>query len=318
MEPAEVEHAFDPFFTTRPEDRMKLGYIPPMTKGLTDDAGYVIPLVEMLEEVGIEIVWTVEHVIMADNYEPLYPYSDDGRAPTSPDTLMPDPLEWLAFAAARTDRMNLGTAVIIASQHSAAILAKRVATLDALSGGRVRLGVGLGWQREEYEAIGVPYRDRGRRLDETLEAMRVLWKDDLATYQGKHVSFENVHMDTKPANGVSVPILIGGSSDFAARRAGRLGDGWYPYVISPEEFEKGIATLGQAARDANRDPEQVELSIWPASYDFTKTFDTGFVKAYTELGAERLVISQVEAGTTDIGAQRDFIRRYQDEVLSKL
>ena len=100
-----------------------LGYIPPMTKGITDNPAYVISLVEMLEEEGIESIWTVEHVIMADQYEPLYPYSEDGKAPTAPDTLMPDPLEWLAFAAARTEKLRLGTAVVIASQHSAAILA---------------------------------------------------------------------------------------------------------------------------------------------------------------------------------------------------
>jgi len=297
---------------------MKLGYIPPMTKGLTDDPAYVIPLVEMLEEAGVDTVWTVEHVIMADDYEPLYPYSEDGMAPTAPDTLMPDPLEWLAFAAARTSRLNLGTAVVVASQHSAAILAKRVATLDALSGGRVRLGVGIGWQREEYEAVGVPYRDRGRRLDETIEAMRILWRDEVATYQGKHVRFENVHMDAKPANGVDVPILIGGSSDFAARRAGRLGDGWYPYVISPADFEKGVQTIAESARAADRDPERVELSIWPASYDFTRTFDVPFVKSYTDAGASRVVISAGEAQTHEIEGQRDFIRRYQDEVLAKL
>ncbi len=297
---------------------MKLGYIPPMTKGVTDDPGYVIPLVEMLEEVGIEIVWTVEHVIMADDYEPLYPYSEDGRAPTAADTLMPDPLEWLAFAAARTDRINLGTAVIVASQHSAAILAKRVATLDALSRGRLRLGVGLGWQREEYEAIGVPYRDRGRRLDETIEAMRVLWQEDSASYEGRHVSFKGVHMDARPANGSTVPILIGGSSDFAAKRAGRLGDGWYPYVISPEEFETRIGVMQSAAREAERDPEAIELSIWPASYDFTRTFDVPFVKAYVDAGAHRIVVSAGEAMTNDLNGQRDFIRRYQDEVLSKL
>ena len=297
---------------------MKLGYIPPMTKGLTDDAGYVIPLVEMLDQNGIESVWTVEHVIMAEHYEPLYPYSADGMAPTAPDTLMPDPLEWLAFAAARTDKLNLCTAVIVASQHSAAILAKRVATLDALSGGRVRLGVGIGWQREEYEAIGVPYRDRGRRLDETIESMRVLWREQFATFHGKHVNFENVHMDAKPANGVEVPILIGGSSEVAARRAGRLGNGWYPYVISPEDFEKGVETIASAAHEAERDPSQVELTIWPASYDFTRTFDHDFVKRYTDAGAERVVISQGESQTTDIAGQRDFIRRYQDEVLARL
>ncbi|MBJ18353.1 MAG: LLM class F420-dependent oxidoreductase [Deltaproteobacteria bacterium] len=297
---------------------MRLGYIPPMTKGITDDAAYVIPLVEMLEEVGVESVWTVEHVIMAEGYEPLYPYSDDGRAPTAPDTLMPDPLEWLAFAAARTRHLNLCTAVVVASQHSAAILAKRVATLDALSGGRVRLGVGIGWQREEYEAIGVAYRDRGRRLDETIESMRVLWREQVATYHGRHVNFENVHMDARPANGVDVPILIGGSSEYAARRAGRLGDGWYPYVISPEDFEMGVETIDVSARQAGRDASKVELSIWPASYDFTKTFDLDFVKSYTDAGAARVVISAGESQTTDIGGQRDFIRRYQDEILAKL
>ena len=297
---------------------MQLGFIPHMTKSLTLDRRYVIPYVEMLEEQGVESVWTVEHVIMARNYAPLYPYSKDGMAPTAPDTLMPDPLEWLAFAAARTERLRLGTSVVIASQHSAAILAKRVATLDSLSNGRLRLGVGIGWQREEYEAVGVPYRDRGRRLDETIEAMRILWRDEWATYRGKHVQFENVHMDARPFDGTSVPILIGGSTEVAAARAGRLGDGWYPYVISPEEFAKGAETIRRTARECGRDPGRIELTIWPASFDFTKTFDLDFVKRYVESGAKRVVVSAGESQTTDIQGQRDFIRRYQDQVLAKL
>lgn len=297
---------------------MKLGYIPPMTKGLTLDRDYVIRLAEMLESQGVESLWTVEHVVMARNYDPLYPYSKDGMAPTAPDTLMPDPLEWHAFVAARTDRILLGTSVVIASQHSAAILAKRVATLDALSCGRVRLGVGIGWQREEYEAVGVPYRDRGRRLDETIEAMRVLWRDEWATYHGKHVNFENVHMDTKPFHPDGVPILIGGSTEVAARRAGRLGDGWYPYVISPEDFGTGVETIRTAATAAGRDPDRIEITVWPASFDFTKTFDLPFVKSYVDRGAERLVVSQGESMTTDIQGQRDFVRRYQDQVVAKL
>jgi probable F420-dependent oxidoreductase len=297
---------------------MELGYIPAMTKGVTDDRRYVIPLVEMLEEQGVESIWTVEHVIMARNYEPLYPYSEDGIAPTAPNTLMPDPLEWLAFAAARTEKLLLGTSVIVASQHSAAILAKRVATLDALSGGRVRLGVGLGWQREEYEAIGVPYRDRGRRLDETIEAMRVLWRDEFATYHGRYVGFDDVHMDAKPARKGGVPIVIGGSTEVAARRAGRLGDGWYPYVISPADFERGIQTIHRTAEQAGRDASKIELTIWPASFDFTKTFDVDFVRSYTRLGAARVIASSGEGGSHEISAQRDFIRRYQDAVLAKL
>ena len=297
---------------------MQLGYIPPMTKGLTLDRGYVIRLVEMLEQQNVESIWTVEHVVMAKNYDPLYPYSKDGMAPTAPDTLMPDPLEWHAFAAARTDRINLGTSVVVASQHSAAILAKRVATLDALSGGRLRLGVGIGWQREEYEACGVPYRDRGRRLDETIEAMRVLWRDEWATYRGKHVDFEDVHMDAKPFRPEGVPILIGGSTEVAAQRAGRLGDGWYPYVISPEDFGRGVETVRATAKAAGRDPGKIGITIWPASFDFTKTFDLAFVKSYVDRGADRVVISQGESMTTDIQGQRDFIRKYQDQILAKL
>lgn len=297
---------------------MKLGYIPPMTKGYTTDRNYVVPLVEMLEEEGIESIWAVEHVIMADNYEPLYPYSSDGRAPTAPDTLMPDPLEWLSFVAARTEKMRLGTSVMIASQHNAVVLAKRVATLDALSGGRLSLGVGIGWQREEYEAVGVPYRDRGRRLDECIEAMRILWRDDLASYSGRHFSFDKIHMDTKPANPEGVPILIGGSSEFAARRAGRLGNGFYPYVISPEDYAARIETLRKAATEAGRDPDAIELSVWPGSYDFTRTFDVDLVRSYCDLGIERLVVSTVESRSLDIEVQRDFLKRYQDEVLAKL
>lgn len=297
---------------------MKLGYLPPMTRGITTDPGYVVPLVEMLEETGVESVWTVEHVVVAEDYEPLYPYSEDGRMPAGPDTQMPDPLEWLAFAAARTDRIRLGTSVLIASQHSAVILAKRTATLDALSDGRLTLGVGIGWQREEYEAIGVPYRDRGRRLDECIESMRALWTQDVASYHGRHVDFERIQLDTRPARAEGVPIVIGGSSEPAARRAGRLGDGFYPYVISPSDYASRLETLRAAAREAGRDPDRIERTVWPASYAFDRAFDPELVREYQEAGLDRVVISAVEAGTPDIDGQRDFIRRYQDEVLGRL
>jgi probable F420-dependent oxidoreductase len=289
-----------------------------MTKGLTTNPEYVTPLVEMCESVGLESIWAVEHVVMAEDYEPLYPYSQDGRAPTGPDTMMPDPLEWLSFVAARTERLRLGTSVLIASQHNAVVLAKRVATLDALSNGRLTLGVGIGWQREEYEAVGVPYRDRGRRLDECIEAMRILWKEGPQSYHGRHFDFERVNLDTKPAQPEGVPLVIGGSSEFAARRAGRLGDGFYPYVISPEDYAARIEDIGAAAKEAGRDASAIELTVWPASYDFTRTFDVDFVRSYRDLGVERVVVSAVEAGTNDIAKQRDFLRRYQDEVLAKL
>ena len=297
---------------------MKLGLIPPMIRGKTSDPAWVSALLAMVEGAGVESIWGVEHVIVAEDYQPLYPYSADGRMPGDGQTVMPDPLEWLSFAAAKTTRLQLGTSVIVASQHSAAILAKRAATLDALSGGRFMLGVGLGWQKEEYEAIGVPYKDRGRRLDECIEAMRALWTQHPATYRGRHVRFERVHCNVDLVRPGGPPILIGGSTSFAARRAGRLGDGFFPYVISPEDFALRIGEIRAAAREAGRDPAKIELTVWPGSFDFKRTFDVGLVRAFVQQGVSRLIVSGLEGGSAELPAMRDFIKRYQHEVIGKL
>jgi probable F420-dependent oxidoreductase len=298
---------------------IKLGLIPPLLRGKSTDPRWVSELLEAVEGAGVESIWGVEHVVVAEDYEPLYPYSADGRMPGGGGVnVMPDPLEWLSFAAAKTTRLRLGTAVIIASQHSAAILAKRAATLDSLSGGRLILGVGLGWQKEEYAAIGVPYSDRGRRLDECIEAMRALWTQHPATYEGKHVRFRRVHCNVDLATPGGPPIVIGGSTPFAARRAGRLGDGFFPFVISPEDFALRLGEIRAAAREAGRDASRIELTVWPGSWDFKRTFDLGLVRAFVQQGASRLVVSGLESGSADLPALRDFIRRYQDEVLGKL
>lgn len=298
---------------------IKLGVIPPLLRGKSTDPRWVSELLEVVEGAGVESIWGVEHVVVAEDYEPLYPYSADGRMPGgSGVNVMPDPLEWLSFAAAKTTRLRLGTAVVIASQHSAAILAKRAATLDSLSGGRFILGVGLGWQKEEYAAIGVPYRDRGRRLDECIEAMRALWTQHPASYEGKHVRFRRVHCNVDLTTPGGPPIVIGGSTSFAARRAGRLGDGFFPFVISPEDLALRLGEIRAAAREVGRDASKIELTVWPGSWDFKRTFDLALVRAFTQQGASRLVVSGLESGSADIPAMRDFIRRYQDEVIGKL
>jgi probable F420-dependent oxidoreductase len=298
---------------------MKLGILPTFDRRTTLDPDFVARFARMAEEAGCESIWAVEHVVVAESYEPLYPYSPDGRMPTGPDTVMPDPLEWLSYVAAVTTRLHLGTSVMVASEHSAAILAKRVATLDALSRGRMLLGVGIGWQKEEYAAIGVPYRDRGRRLDETIEAMRALWGPGPATYRGRHVSFENVSCDAKPARKGGVPILIGGSSPAAARRAGRLGDGFYPYVISPEDLSTRMGELRAAAREAGRDPDAIEVTVWPGSFAFDRTFDLGLVRAYVDCGnVTRLVVSAMEAGGATLDDFRRLVSDYREKVIEKL
>jgi probable F420-dependent oxidoreductase len=297
---------------------MKLGVIPLCERDVTTDPRWVAAFMQLLEDEGEESVWMPEHVIMALDYEPLYEYTDDGRAPIGATTMMPDPLHWLTFAAAHSERVRLGTGVLIGPQHSAAILAKRLATIDALAGGRLEVGIGIGWQKEEYQAVGVPYHRRGARLDETIDAMRALWRDTPASFHGEFIDFERVVCDTKPAQRDGVPLLIGGSSEAAARRAGQRGDGFFPYTIAPEATAQKMQLARASAREAGRDPQALSLTVWPHSYRAGGTFDLALARSYAAAGADRLIVAAFEAGDAALPAIRNLLRRYQDEIIAKL
>ncbi len=297
---------------------MKLGIIPLMQKGFTTNPAWARPFLKMIEAAGVESVWTVEHPIVAEDYEPLYSYSEDGTAPFRPDTEMCDPLEWLSFAAGVTEKVNLGTGVVLLPLHAPIILAKRVATLDALSNGRVRLGVGMGWQREEYQSIGIPYEERGPRTDECMAALRALWTESPATYHGQFYNFDRVHSDPKPAQLGGVPLLVGGSTNVAARRAGRIGDGFFPHAISPDDLAAKIEVMNQAAKEAGRDPAKIELTVSPCSWKFGASLDYGVMKAYADLGVSRLIAVAHEAMSTELNDIERFVKKCLDEVISRL
>ncbi|GHB70866.1 hypothetical protein GCM10010377_71840 [Streptomyces viridiviolaceus] len=303
---------------------LRLGMMAPFSDGLITSGGFLRDLAGTLEECGVESLWTVEHVAVADRYEPLYPYSDDGRIPGSSGVVpMPDPLESIAFLAGASDTLRFGTAMIVAPLHSPVVLAKRAATIDRHSGGRLMLGLGIGWQKEEYAAVGVPYRDRGRRLEECVGAMRALWAGGPASYRGRHVSFDGLHSLPRPESG-AVPVVLGGNSDPAVRRAGRIGDGWFPYTIGPEDFARQAGLMRQAAREAGRDEDAVEITVWPGSLDRDREFDPSWVRGFTDAGATRLVVAPRIRGADGLlgprglGAVRDRIDRYRAHVLEKL
>ncbi len=218
----------------------------------------LVDLAQACEQAGVESLWTVEHVIWPSNYDSAYPYSPTGKMPGDKTSAIPDPLIWLAFVAANTTELVLGTGILILPERNPVVLAKEVATLDHLSKGRLQLGIGVGWLEEEFDALGVPWPKRGKRTDEYVEAMRALWAGDDADYEGEFVSFTNVSSNPKPAR--SVPFVIGGHSNAAARRAGRLGDGYFPGKGSISQLREQFDIVHQSAADAGRDPSAIEMT----------------------------------------------------------
>jgi probable F420-dependent oxidoreductase len=295
-----------------------LGIRPVFVQGFVDDPTWTRSFVQAMERIEVESVWANEHVVVAKNYEPRYPYSADGRMPAPPGVVMPDPLEWLSFVAGVTNRIKLGTSVMVVTVHAPAILAKRVATLDRLSSGRVLLGVGSGWQVEEYRACGVPYEDRGRRLDETVAVLRELWQPGYRTHKGELFAFEEVESTPTSVQPGGPPIIIGGSSPAAARRAGRIGDGFHPHAVSPDELARLLEIMGEAARSAGRDPTAIEVTAWPSSWKPDVSLDLAVMRRYAELGVARLLIAARESGSSNVDDIADFVRRVQDEVMTRL
>lgn len=216
-------------------------------------------LARAAEQSGVESLWTVEHVIWPTEYDSQYPYAPTGKMPGDKTSAIPDPLIWLAFVAAQTERIKIATGIVILPERNPVVFAKEVATLHRLSGGRLELGIGVGWLEEEFDALGIPWERRGARTDEYVHAMRALWAGDDAAYRGDFVDFTDVSSNPKPPGG-SVPIVIGGHSAAAAKRAGRLGDGFFPGKGSVDELREMVDIVRQSAAEHDRDPATIEIT----------------------------------------------------------
>jgi probable F420-dependent oxidoreductase len=238
------------------------------------------------EAAGFESLWGGEHVILPSKIESSYPYTADGKIPAMPDTPIPDPLIWLAFAAAAAPTMRLGTCILIVPQRNPLILAKELATLDQLSGGKVELGLGVGWLEEEFQALGVPWERRGARNDEYIEAMRTLWSGPEVEFHGEFVDFPKVTCSPRPVQ-PTIPILVGGDSEVAIKRAARLADGYFPGEGDVDRLASLITRVRQAAEDAGRDPDEIEIN---AMFSTQMTDPVAGVEKFTELGVGRIMV----------------------------
>jgi probable F420-dependent oxidoreductase len=220
------------------------------------DSQSALEICRTAEAAGFDSVWGGEHVM--DKIESPYPYTEDGEMPGDADTPIPDPLIWLAYVAAVAPTLRLGTCILIVPQRNPLVLAKELATLDTLTDGRVELGLGVGWLREEFEALGIPWERRGARNDEYVAAMRALWAGPHAEYHGEFVDFEPATCNPRPVNG-SIPILVGGDTPVAIRRAARLADGYYPGTGDPETLAGLIQDVRRAAEKEDRDPDEIAI-----------------------------------------------------------
>jgi probable F420-dependent oxidoreductase len=266
-----------------------------------------VALARTAEENGFESLWTVEHVVVPAGYQSAYPYSPTGRMPGDETAPIPDPLIWLAYVAAETRTIRLATGILILSQRNPVITAKAIATLDVLSGGRVELGVGAGWLKEEFDALGVPFEERGERLDEAIQALRALWTEDKPTFKGRHFSFEEAICRPQPVQG-SVPIHVGGHTPRAARRAGELGDGFFPGRGRAEDLEPLLASVRRHAEAAGRDPDAIEVTAGGA-------MDADGVKRLADLGVHRVVIPPLAWDTEGLKTQ---LGRFAEDVIARV
>jgi probable F420-dependent oxidoreductase len=235
---------------------------------------------------GFESVWVPEHVVLFDDYDSSYPYAADGRFPTGGDAGMIEPFTALTYLAAVTDRIRLGTAICLVPQRNPVYTAKAVTDLDSLSGGRVEFGVGVGWLREEFEALGMPFDRRGKRTDEYLAAMRSLWSDEVSEYHGELYDLRPCRMYPKPVQTPHPPIHVGGETDAALRRVARMGQGWFSFGRLPEDLPAALDRLDAALAAEGRSRGDITLSVSP----YLHPVGPESVARYAELGVDRLIV----------------------------
>jgi len=248
------------------------------TCGYPDAAGRIG---RAAEASGFESLWVADHVVLPD--PPVA-----GR-PMAPDQRLLDPIVALTFLAAHTQRIRLATGVIILPQRQALVLAKQLASLDVLSNGRLIFGLGVGWCEPEMRSVGAPFAERGRVADDYLAAMRAVWTQPKPSYKGPYVSFDGVQAMPRPVQTPTPPIVVGGRTAPAFRRAVTQGHGWYGFGLNVDETQKFVAALREAGKKHSRPAElgRLEISVTPPGLDVP---DKATLDAYAAAGVDRLIL----------------------------
>ena len=245
---------------------------------------FIVGAARIVEERGLHSFFVPEHVLFFREYASRYPYSDDGRIPGEPDGTL-EPFTALTWIAAHTSRIRLGTGICLVPQRNPVYTAKQVADVDFLSGGRLDFGVGIGWLREEFAALDVPWERRGERTAEYVRVMKALWCQEVSEYRGELYTLPACVQNPKPVQQPHPPILFGGESDAALRRVAELGQGWYGFQLGPDELVERLARLDELLAEAGRSRNDVRIVVSPRE----RLKSPAEVAPYAEAGVEELV-----------------------------
>lgn len=288
---------------------MKIGLIP-VNIGV-QSAEMMIGLAQKAESVGLESVWTFEHVIVPLEYESKYPYSENGKMGVPPEANFIDPLIALTAIACNTERLRLGTGVNILSQTNPLLLAKQAASLDLVSGGRFMLGVGIGWLKEEFRAMGVPFERRGARFDDSLQAMKKVWSGEVVEHHSDFLDWSGFKSHPVPVQKPHLPLVIGGSKGKAFERIAKYGDGWFVPSTGVDELSSLLAKLDDACAKQGRDRSTIEISTM---FDFAAD-GLDAVKRFEDAGVERLIVPLFALGG---GSPVEGLDKLGNELIAKL
>jgi probable F420-dependent oxidoreductase len=264
---------------------MKVGaFVPVGTLNVSSE--FVQVLGPTLEERGFESLWVAEHVVMFDDYDSKYPYAESGRFPGRGNTGLLEPLTALSYVAATTTTLRLGTGICLVGQRNPVYTAKQVADVDVLSNGRVDFGIGIGWLREEFDVVAMPFDHRGARSDEHIAVMKELWTNDVSSFDGRYYTLPECCMYPKPVQQPHPPIHVGGETDGALRRVARLGQGWFGFNRLPEQVPEALTHLDAALEAEGRSRAEIEVSVSP----YFHQIDADAIKQYEDLGVDRVIL----------------------------
>ncbi|MCB1700167.1 MAG: LLM class F420-dependent oxidoreductase [Pseudomonadales bacterium] len=288
---------------------MKFGLVP-INIGMRS-LEQIVGLAQLAESLGYESVWTFEHVMVPLEYESRYPYSQDGKMGGGADADFLDPLIALTAVASHTSTLRLGTGVNILSQTNPLLLAKQAATLDLLSNGRFMLGAGIGWLKEEFDAMGVPFERRGARYDDYIVAMRKVWSGEVVEHHSDFINWSGFLSYPLPVQAGGVPIIVGGSKGKAFERIARHGDGWFAPTNDAASLAPMLDQLRKTCSELGRDYNTVEItSMW----DGKGGLDA--IEAFEEIGVARVIVPLFLLGPDPVAGltslAQDIISRHTD------